>query len=191
MPANVFRVKPEGVHMLWTDVAFLLRDCPSIKLAELHKDLLVGRQQLWVAVGNPHHVADAVILTQKHKYPPLKRQRYAGRPRKDDFPDRWNIPERHVLVIHLASRSNDSVTGTISNWIEPAIKVLEDFARQLNCTELRIVARMGWRPYVKGFGRGFDRVTFKRDRLTLRQFRRKARGLGVQWVSGTKTGVAL
>jgi hypothetical protein len=194
MPASVFHVKPEALPVVWTDLAFLLRDCPIIKLDQLHKDLLVGRQQLWIATNsNPHRVIDAVILTQEQTYPPLKRKPHAGVPRKDErmFHDRWNLPERRVLLIHLAGNSNDTTTGSIGSWIDPAVKAIEAFARRQDCNELRLIMRRGWKPYAKKFGVGFDRITFRWDRLTINQFRRKARRLGVEWTHGSRTGVAI
>jgi hypothetical protein len=163
--------------MLWTDVSYLLRDCPQLKLGEVYKDLGLGKKQLWVAIGDVHHVMAGVILTEKHRYPPMKLKPRAGRPLKDDRQDRWNLPERHVLQIHLAA-SSSYTEHSIGRWIEPAITEIEAFARQLDCTELRLLCRKGWRPYAEKFGRGFERVSFRRDRLTLPQFRRKARRLG-------------
>jgi hypothetical protein len=194
MPASVFHVKPEAVPAVWTDVAFLVRDCPIIKLDQLHKDLLVGKQQLWIATNvNPRHVIDAVILTQKQTYPPLKRKPHAGVPRKDErmFPDRWNLPERRVLLIHLAGSSSDPKHGLITSWINPAREAIEAFARRQDCNELRLIMRRGWKSYAKRFGAGFDRITFRWDRLTINQFRRKARRLGVEWIHGSRTGVAI
>jgi hypothetical protein len=194
MPPVVFHVKPEAVHAVWTDVSFLLHDCPSLELDQLHKDLLVGRQQLW-AVANPnaHRTMDAVILTQKQTYPPLKRKPHAGVPRKDErtFPDRWNLPERHVLVIHLAAKISDHAQAGIGVWIDTAVEVLEAFARRQGCEELRLVSRRGWKRFAMKFGKGFDRITFRRDRLTMNQFRRKARRLDVQWTHGEQRGVSL
>jgi hypothetical protein len=191
MPVLVFRVKLAALPVLWTDVAYMLRDDPNLDLNKLQKDLLLGKRQLWLVVTNPHHTASAAILTEKHKYPPVKLRPRGGRPRPDDFPDRWNIPERQVLVIHLAGRTKPIPGASIGTWIDTAVKVIEEFARSLGCNELRIICRLGWKLYAKRFGQGFNRITFRRDRLTLWQWRRKARGLGVEWQGGTRTGMPL
>lgn len=153
---EVLPVPPELVPKVWQSARRVgFSRIPGYNIERTHARLLMGVDQLWIALDGRNMVG--VIVTSISNRPPQQRKAFL---RKDPA-------LMKSLIIHLAGERR------LLSWLDSAVERINLYARQQGCRQLHILARKGWHKWLyRWYSREWEVVSLGRDRSTVSKCKR-------------------